>query len=155
VVAASKPIRGGGGSVTGMDERLEGGVGGRLPHTRAREETTQGKARRVGGSGLFKGMANREERGVQWGCAMWRLKGGWYGMHSRWTGGGGPIGVGPGDSEREKGRERIGVRGPARGKEKWAELDEIVKNSIYSNNFQMSSNYFDKNVDLPSSKNFK
>jgi hypothetical protein len=133
----------------------------------------------VGGGGLFKGRANMEERGVQWGCAMWRLKGGWYGMHSRWTGGdgrhrpgadesgrrssdadkgsggGGPIGVGPGDSEREKGRERIGVRGPARGKEKWAELDEIVKISIYSNNFQMSSNYFDKNVDLASSKNFK
>jgi hypothetical protein len=38
---------------------------------------------------------------------------------------------------------------------RWAGPNRIVKISIYSNNFQMSSNCFDQKLDLPSSKNIK
>jgi hypothetical protein len=61
----------------------------------------------------------------------------------------------PAGSERERERRRAGVRGPARGKGKWAGPEETMEFSISSNKFQISLNCFDQKVDLPSSKNFK
>jgi hypothetical protein len=61
----------------------------------------------------------------------------------------------PAGSERERERRRAGVRGPARGKGKWARPEETMEFSISSNKFQTSLNCFDQKVDLPSSKNFK
>jgi hypothetical protein len=57
--------------------------------------------------------------------------------------------------ERERGRGKHGAHGPAQEKEKRGGPKGIVKILIYSNNFQMRSNYFDQKVDLPSSKNLK
>jgi hypothetical protein len=51
--------------------------------------------------------------------------------------------------------EREGARGPAQEKEKQAGPKGIMNFLIYSNNFQMSSNFFDQKVDPLNSKNFK
>jgi hypothetical protein len=59
----------------------------------------------------------------------------------------------PAGSRRERRRE--GARGPARGKEKWAEPQETREFFIYSNKIQISLKCFDQKVDLRSSKNSK
>jgi hypothetical protein len=64
--------------------------------------------------------------------------------------------VGQHDSAcREETKEGHAWAGPGKKKGKWARPNGIVKFFIYSNNFQMSSNYFDQKVDVSSSKNFK
>jgi hypothetical protein len=69
-------------------------------------------------------------------------------------GGGGPIRWAPPGRE-EGGVGRAWKTWASRGEGKWARPEETVKVSIYSNNFQTSSNYFDQKMDLPSSKYFK